>query len=66
MYHNITLKLMFFAGDRPEWRVYTDSGMYQMVKTIEEIPRAVKDLLAASAQQTLNLTNKEPEDAPKS
>ena len=55
MYNNITFKLMFFANadGKACWRVYTDSGMYHEVKTIDEIPKAVKSLLVDSARVTM-------------
>jgi hypothetical protein len=55
-FHNITLKLMYFAGDNPEWQIYTDSGQYTNVKGIDEIPRGVKSLLELSASLTQRAT----------
>lgn len=55
-YHNITLKLMWFA-DNKEWRIYSDAGQYTCCKELKDLPQKVAELLRYSAEATLRRVN---------
>lgn len=54
MWHNITLKLMYFA-DTEKWRVYTDKGQYHEVPNTSSIGEAVRKLCVSSSKETINI-----------
>ena len=49
MHFDKRFEVIFFAKDL-EWRVYVQSGTYITVKGIDDIPRAVRSLLADEAE----------------
>lgn len=52
-YHNFSLKLMYFA-EEGQIRVYTDCGQYHVINKLEDLPKAVLQLLRASSSATLD------------
>ena len=50
---------MFFARDRNEWRVYTDSGEYEICMNIDDIGDIIRRLILSNARIDLVAYKKE-------